>query len=94
MRNTGEVFLTVFLRVFCFINFPRTTTLKYFASYITEKTNFSFLFFEYHITHIDLSLTFAYIGFYFTDSSLGVAEHEKLPTGTCYISKSSCGVWG
>lgn len=38
--------------------------------------------------------TFAYIGFYFTDFGLGAAKHEKLPTGTCYVSKSHCGVWG
>lgn len=42
--------------------------------------------FEYHSKHIDLSLSLAYIEFYFTDSGLGAAEHEKLPTGTCYVS--------
>lgn len=61
------------------------------SPFISEE-NFisSFLFFEhlfeYHSKHIDLSLSLAFIEFYFTDSGLGAAEHEKLPTGTCYVA--------
>lgn len=97
VRNTRDFFL---LSVFDFLFFPLTfleqppwnilpVTFYYWKGFISSS-----LLFECHNKHIDISLTFAYIGFYFTDSGLGVAEHEKLPTGTCYVSKSHCGMWG
>lgn len=62
--------------------------------YYWKDLIYSFLLLEYHINHIDTSPTFSYTGFYFSDSGLGVAEYEKLPAGTCYVSKSHCGMWG
>lgn len=63
--------------------------------FLIEKTLLSFfLNIMLSMLILDLSLSFASIGFYFTDSGLGVAEHEKLPAGTRYITKSHSGMWG
>lgn len=69
----------------------------FFFFFPTEKTLFLLSFFlsiMLSILILYLSLSLASVGFYFTDSGLGVAEHEKLPTGTCYITESHSGMWG